>query len=74
MEMYWNKDVSQNYAELSTDNGLHQMWLEDEQSLDAKMQLVQKYELGGVAEWKLGFERLTCGIPSASTCSKNSRM
>lgn len=57
MEMYWNKDVSQNYAELSTDNGLYQMWLEDEQSLDAKMQLVQKYELGGVAEWKLGFER-----------------
>ena len=57
MEMYWNKDVSQNYAELSTDNGLYQMWLEDEQSLDAKMQLVQKYELGGVAELKLGFER-----------------
>ena len=57
MEMYWNKDVSHNYAELSTDNGLYQMWLEDEQSLDAKMQLVQKYELGGVAEWKLGFER-----------------
>lgn len=57
MEMYWNKDVSQNYAELSTDNGLYQMWLEDEQSLDAKMQLIQKYELGGVAEWKLGFER-----------------
>lgn len=74
MEMYWNKDVSQNYAELSTDNGLYQMWLEDEQSLDAKMQLVQKYELGGVAEWKLGLRGLTCGIPSASTCSKNSRM
>lgn len=57
MEMYWNTEVSQNYAELSTDNGLYQMWLEDEQSLDAKMQLIQKYELGGVAEWKLGFER-----------------
>lgn len=57
MEKYWNKDVSQNYAELATDNGLYQIWLEDEQSLDAKMQLIQKYELGGVAEWKLGFER-----------------
>lgn len=33
------------------------MWLEDEQSLNARMQLIQKYELGGVAEWKLGFER-----------------
>lgn len=57
MEKYWNKDVSQNYAELATDNGLYQIWLEDEQSLVAKMQLIQKYELGGVAEWKLGFER-----------------
>lgn len=57
MEKYWNKEVSQNYAELATDNGLYQIWLEDEQSLDAKMQLIQKYELGGVAEWKLGFER-----------------
>lgn len=57
MERYWNKEVSQNYGELSTDNGLYQIWLEDEQSLEAKMQLIQKYELGGVAEWKLGFER-----------------
>ena len=26
-------------------------------SLEAKMKLIQQYELAGVAEWKLGFER-----------------
>lgn len=57
MEVYWNKDVSQNYAEVTTDDGVEKIWLEDEQSLEAKMQLIQKYELAGVAEWKLGFER-----------------
>ena len=57
MEVYWNTDVSQNYAEAVTDSGVLKMWLEDEKSLEEKMKLIQEYELAGVAEWKLGFER-----------------
>ena len=57
MEVYWNTDVSQNYAEAVTDSGVLKMWLEDEKSLEEKMKLIQQYELAGVAEWKLGFER-----------------
>jgi len=57
MDIYWNKDVSQNYGELQTENGIEKIWLEDEESLEAKMQLVEKYELAGSAAWKLGFER-----------------
>ncbi|HIX28198.1 MAG TPA: glycosyl hydrolase family 18 [Candidatus Blautia stercoravium] len=57
MEVYWNKDVSQNYGELSTSEGTQKIWLEDEESLEAKMKLIQQYELAGVAAWKLGFER-----------------
>ncbi|MGN0399593.1 MAG: glycosyl hydrolase family 18 protein [Blautia sp.] len=53
----WDENTSQNYAELETGSGKYQIWLEDEQSIDAKMQLFEKYELAGVAEWKLGFER-----------------
>lgn len=57
MEVYWNKDVSQNYAEAQIDTGVLKMWLEDEESLEEKMKLIEKYELAGVASWKLGFER-----------------
>lgn len=57
MEVYWNTDVSQNYAEAETENGKLQMWLEDEESLEAKMELVKEYDLAGSAAWKLGFER-----------------
>lgn len=57
MEVYWNREVSQNYGELATDVGTEKIWLEDEESLKAKMQLIQQYELAGAAAWKLGFER-----------------
>lgn len=57
MDVYWNKEVSQNYAEAATDTGTVKIWLEDEESLEAKMKLIEQYELAGVAEWKLGFER-----------------
>ena len=30
--------------------------LEDAQSVAEKVKLISKYELAGVAEWKLGFE------------------
>ena len=33
------------------------VWIEDEQSLQAKMELFSKYGIAGVAAWKLGMER-----------------
>ena len=57
MTSAWDEKTSQNYAELETGSGKYQMWLEDEQSLEEKLKLFQKYELAGVAEWKLGLER-----------------
>ena len=57
VETYWDKDYSQNYGKYEVGNDLYQIWLEDEKSIAAKMELIKKYNLAGVAEWKLGFER-----------------
>ncbi len=32
----------------------HQIWLENEQSLDQKLDLVQKYDIGGISFWRIG--------------------
>ena len=54
----WSEETSQDYAEFTDEEGnFCQIWLENEKSIEEKMKLVQQYDLSGVAEWKLGFER-----------------
>ena len=57
IEVYWEKETAQNYGELLTDSGTQKIWIEDEQSIEEKMKLIEQYGLAGVASWKLGFER-----------------
>ena len=57
IEVAWNEGFGQNYGELDSEKGLYQVWMEDEQSVAAKMNLIKEYNLAGVAAWKLGFER-----------------
>lgn len=57
MTVTWSETAGQNYAELDSAVGLYQIWLEDEQSIAAKMNLIKTYNLAGVASWKLGLER-----------------
>lgn len=52
----WDESTAQNYAEFDTPEGLCQVWLEDEQSLAAKVEAMKRYGLGGIAAWKLGFD------------------
>lgn len=56
IETYWDENTSQNYGELSTEDATYRIWLEDEQSMEEKLKLIQQYDLAGVAEWKLGLE------------------
>ncbi len=53
----WDEVTCQNYGQYEADGALNRVWLEDEQSIEVKMQLIQKNELAGVACWKLGFEK-----------------
>lgn len=52
----WLQSEGQNYAEYTKDGALCKIWLEDEASIDAKLQVLQANELAGAAFWKLGFE------------------
>ena len=55
-ETYWDKTTSQNYGTYEGDGATYQIWLEDSKSISEKVKLIPKYNLAGVAEWKLGFE------------------
>lgn len=56
VKLYWQDEPGQYYGELQTDDGLKKVWLEEERSIGLKMDLIKKYDLAGVACWKLGFE------------------
>lgn len=55
-EAIWDGSVGQNYATFEKENSTYQIWLEDAQSIAEKVKLIPKYNLAGVAQWKLGFE------------------
>ncbi len=52
----WDDATCQNYAEYTDGSTLNQCWIEDEDSIRAKLSVMQANELAGVAEWRLGFE------------------
>lgn len=53
----WDDTTSQYYAEFKADGDTYKIWLEEETSLDKKMETVFSKNVAGVAFWKLGFER-----------------
>ena len=52
----WDEQTMQNYAEWEADGGTYRIWLEDRQSLEAKLKVISENDLAGVAEWSLGME------------------
>lgn len=52
----WDEETCQNYGEYQSADGFCQVWLEDAESIRVKLNIMQKYGIAGVAEWKLGFE------------------
>ena len=57
MSVRWDETACQNYGEVTEGDTFYQVWLEDEQSIEVKLNIMEKYKLGGVAAWKLGFEK-----------------
>ncbi|SDP11829.1 Copper amine oxidase N-terminal domain-containing protein [Paenibacillus sp. yr247] len=51
------EETGQNYVEYKEGEKLIRIWLEDETSIKARLELVKKYDLAGVASWRRGFEQ-----------------
>ncbi|MCD8378841.1 MAG: glycosyl hydrolase family 18 protein [Lachnospiraceae bacterium] len=56
MEVTWDEETGQNYAEATINGALYQMWIEDSTSLSSKLQAAKDRGVAGVAAWRLGYE------------------
>lgn len=51
----WDDETGQNYAEWREGTTLYQIWLEDSQSISAKLNVMNTMNLGGVGVWRIGY-------------------
>ena len=56
VEKTWNDDLKQNYVEYMDGANKKQIWIEDIDSLKAKVSLVKENNLAGVASWQKDME------------------
>lgn len=56
LETVWDEETCQNYAEWTEEGITYRIWLEDAQSIMAKLNVMISKNIGGVAVWRLGYE------------------
>lgn len=47
----WDENTKQYYMEYTSNGATYKMWIEDEESIKAKLDLINKYELAGAGFW-----------------------
>ena len=52
----WSEIEGQYYIEVPQKDSIIKIWIENEDSLKEKIELINKYDLAGVAAWRWGFE------------------
>jgi Predicted glycosyl hydrolase len=52
----FDEAAGQNYVEYTEDGALKRIWIEDDVSMRARVDLVRKYDLAGVATWQRAFQ------------------
>ncbi len=52
----WDENTNQNYGEMTADGIFYQVWLEDEDSLEIRLNVMKAYNLAGIASWCIGQE------------------
>ena len=48
----WDDSLKQNYAEYEQDGAIYKIWIEDTDSIKAKLDLINEYNLAGAAYWE----------------------
>ncbi len=54
---YWDSEAKQHVARYEKDGLTYIMWLEDRASMHYRLELVDRYNLAGVAGWRRGLEK-----------------
>ncbi len=52
----WDENLKQNYVEYKQNGATYKMWVEDEKSIEAKLDLIGQYKLAGAAFWAKDME------------------
>lgn len=52
----WDSQFQQYRIEYNEDGYRYVLWMENEETIKARLQLAKKYDLAGVASWRLGYE------------------
>lgn len=55
-EKQWDDTLKQNYVEYTEEGNKKQIWIEDIDSLKAKLSLIKENDLAGVGSWQKGME------------------
>ena len=56
LEPIWSEELGQHYTQIDDNNKTYQIWLENEASMQMRMDAMKERELGGVSCWRLGLE------------------
>ncbi len=59
IEPKWDEEAGQYYGEYEKDGSTYKIWLEEEDSIEAKLKLISQANMAGIACWKLGLEKET---------------
>ena len=52
----WDDEAGQYYVEYQDGNTTYMLWVEDENAINEKLGLIEKYDLAGAAYWRMGYE------------------
>ena len=51
----WNEETCKYYAEWTEGAATYQIWIEDEESIRVKLNVMSAQQIAGVAVWRLGY-------------------